>query len=46
MENGGDAACFVGNDCEDIWQTAERVKANRSRVDWTKVKSPIVAKCG
>lgn len=26
MENGGDAAYFVGDDCGDIWETAGRVQ--------------------
>ena len=43
MENEGDAACFVGDDCEDIWQTAERVQLIGQELIGRRSKVPLLS---
>ena len=41
MENESDAAYFVGDDCEDIWQTAERVQLIGQELIGRRSKVPL-----
>ena len=43
MENGGDAAYFVGDDCGDIWEIAGRVQRIARELIGRRSKVPLLA---